>query len=153
MQNDAGWSGIFGVVIGTAITALLAWLAQRSKSSTDQSVAVLDQWSKLNKGISDRLEAVEREFSEYRHQMAKEVEGLRRDHSAEIEKIRRDHSAEIDEMRNKHRTEMQTMREQNDELRKRNDALQRIITQNSQSTAHLLGELSAEGDAKDDPAE
>lgn len=139
VPNDLGW-GAIGIVVGAVVTGFFTWLSAKSKGTTDQSIAVLEQWSELNKGISDRLATVEREFADYRQQMAKDVEQLRTDHAAEIEKIRREHSAEIEEMRKKHRTEMRTLRDQNDELRRHNEGLQRMIAQNSQSNAQLLSE-------------
>lgn len=120
MQNDFG-AGALGAVVGAIITGLFAWLAQRTRGDSDQEVAVLAEWSKLYTGVTDRLAAVEKEFAEYRQQVAREMDEMR-------EKCRR----ENEEMRAKHRREMRTMRELN-------EGLQRMIAQNSQSTAHLMG--------------
>lgn len=140
VNNDVGMGAIVGGAIVALIGGLFAWLGQRVRGRTDREVAeaaaqsaievaVMAEWKKLNDALSKRVTDLEEELAT-----------VRRDHSAEIEEIRRKHSAEIEEIRNKHRTEMRAMREQNDELRKHNDALQRIILQNSQSTAQLISE-------------
>jgi flagellar motility protein MotE (MotC chaperone) len=117
-----------GAAIGAAIAGIFAWLTQRSKGETDQSVAVLGEWSKLNKGLADRLAAVEKEFSEYRQQVA-----------ADMDKMRQDCRRENEEMRNRHRAEMQALRDLN-------EGLQRMIAQNSKSTAYLMGGIPEDGD-------
>jgi gas vesicle protein len=130
-MNDVG-SGTIGAVLGAVVTAFIAAatgvFTQRSKSETDQSVAVLGEWSKLNKGLADRLAAVEKEFSEYRQQIA-----------ADMDKMRQDCRRENDEMRSRHRKEMRAMRELN-------EGLQRMIAQNSKSTAYLMGGMPEDGD-------
>lgn len=130
MQADASNLGI-GAVIGAIIAGFFAWLTQRNKGQTDTEVAVLAEWAKLNEALSNRLAAVEKEFAEYRQQIAKEFEDLRTRHSNEM-----------DEMRKTHRAEMRAMRELN-------DGLQRQIAQNSQSAAHLIEDVKrGEGNAK-----
>lgn len=121
MQNDFGWAALWAAV-GATIAGVFAWLVQHAKSATDHEVAILAEWSKLNKGLADRLSAVETECAQ-----------MRKDHAAEIENIRRDHATEMDDMRRKHRAEMRAMRELN-------DGLQRMIAQNSQSAAQLMGD-------------
>ena len=130
---DAGWAAIFGG-IGAAITGAFAWLVQKSKGHSDVEVAVLAEWSKLNTAWSEAKAAVEQEFTEYRKTVAAEFEKLRTEHAAEVESIRREHSQEFDELRRKHREEMR-------EQRLLNEGLQRMIAQNSQSTAHLIGDV------------
>lgn len=110
MPDSVSW-GAVGAVIGAAITGFFAWLAQRGKSHAEIEVAVLAEWQKLNSALSDRVSALELELSN----------------------VRRKHADEIDEIRNKHRAEMKAMRELN-------EGLQRAIAQNSQSTAHIIGE-------------
>jgi hypothetical protein len=105
-----GW-GAIGVILGAIITGLFGWLAQRGKSTAEIEVAVMAEWQKLNAALSERVSALERELSE----------------------VRRTHAKELDEMRDKHRAEMRRLRELN-------EGLQRQIAQNSQSTAHLMGE-------------
>jgi hypothetical protein len=122
VQNDFG-VGAIGAVIGAAVAGFFAWLAQRTKGESDHSVAVLAEWGKLNKGLADRLAAVEKAFADYRQQVA-----------ADMAKMREDCRRENEEMRVKHRAEMRALRELN-------EGLQRMIAQNSQSTAHLIGEL------------
>jgi predicted nucleic acid-binding Zn-ribbon protein len=125
VQNDLG-VGAIGALVGAAVVAIITgifgWFAQHEKSETDQSVAVLAEWSKLNKGLSDRLASVEKAFTDYRQQVAREMDEMR-------EKCR----LENEEMRAKHRREMRALRDLN-------EGLQRMIAQNSQSTAHLMGE-------------
>lgn len=121
MQNDLGW-GAIGAVIGVFLTGLFGWLTQRSKGETDQGVAVLAEWGKLNDALKARIEAVEKECAE-----------MRREHAAEVDDMHRRHRAEVDEMRRQHRAEMRAMRELN-------EGLQRMIAQNSQSTAYLIGD-------------
>jgi formiminotetrahydrofolate cyclodeaminase len=125
VQNDFG-VGAIGAFIGVAATALISGvfnlLGKRQEGETDQSVAVLAEWSKLNKGLADRLGAVEKEFSDYRQQVARDMD-----------KMRDDCRRENEEMRAKHRAEMRAMRELN-------EGLQRMIAQNSQSTANLLSD-------------
>lgn len=139
MQNDIG-VGALGAMLGVFFTGLFAWLVQRSKGESEQSVAVLAQWEKLTRGISERLATVERNFAEYREQAARDMDEMR-------DKCRR----ENEEMREKHRAEMRALRDQNDDLRKKHDAemsamrelnegLQRMIAQNSKSTAYLMGD-------------
>jgi hypothetical protein len=132
VQNDFGWAAV-GAFIGALVTGLFGWLVQRSKSETDHEVAILAEWSKLNKGLADRLSEVERECAEMRKDHAAEIESVRRDHAIEIESIRRDHAREMEDMRKKHRTEMRGQRELN-------EGLQRMIAQNSQSAAQLLSD-------------
>jgi Skp family chaperone for outer membrane proteins len=125
VQDDFAGYGIVAIVsalVSAVITGLFSWLAMRTKGETDHSVAVLAEWSKLNEALADRLAAVEKECAQ-----------MRKDHAEEIENIRRDHSAEMDDMRRKHRAEM-------GEMRKLNEGLQRMIAQNSQSTAYLVSE-------------
>jgi hypothetical protein len=133
VQSDFG-IGAVGALIGAAVTGFFSWLSQRSKSDTDQSLAVLDQWSKLNKGLADRLAAVEKAFADYRTQIADEFEAMRKKHADEL-----------DDMRRRHRVEMRAMREMN-------EGLQRMIAQNSQSTVHLLGRSPIE-ETDDDNSE
>lgn len=113
LNSDFG-PGVIGAVVGAFVMGLFNWLIQRSKGGTDQSVAVIAEWSKLNKGLADRLAAVEKAFADYRLQVARE----------------------IDEMRAKHRAEMRALRELN-------EGLQRMIAQNSQSSANLIGDFPA----------
>jgi hypothetical protein len=110
LPDQYAW-GALGAVIGSAITSFFTWLAQRGKSSAEIEVAVLAEWQKLNSALSDRVAGLEKELAV----------------------VRRRHSDEIEEMRNKHRAEMRALRELN-------EGLQRSIAQNSQSTAHLMGE-------------
>ena len=123
---DFVFTGI-GAAGGGFFTGIFAWLSQRLKAGSDVEVAVLAEWQKLNRALSERLSAVETELAK-----------VRIEHAEEIEKIRRSHANEIDEMRKQHRAEMRT-------LRNLNDGLQRAIAQNSQSAAQLLGKTT-EGD-------
>jgi hypothetical protein len=120
MQADSfGWGALWaalGAIFGTIVAGFFAWLTQRSKGDTERDVAVLAQWERLTAALSDRITALENELAE----------------------VRRSHSGEIEEMRKTHRAEMRT-------LRALNDGLQRMIAQNSQSTAHLIGETPASG--------
>jgi predicted nucleic acid-binding Zn-ribbon protein len=124
VQNDFGFAFV-GVLVGALITGVFSYLAQSKKSGTDREVAVLAEWSKLNEALSDRLAAVEKEFADYRNQV-----------SAQFEDLRKTHGDEMDAMRNKHRAEMRRLRELN-------EGLQRMIAQNSQSTAHLISDSPA----------
>lgn len=117
-MSEWSWAAV-GAALGAFLTGLFAWLTQRSKGSTDIEVAVLAEWQKLNAALSARLTAVEKELAELR--------------------IR--HAEEIEELRETHRAEMTVMREQN-------EGLQRQIAQNSQSTAHLIGDLKEGGNGK-----
>jgi Skp family chaperone for outer membrane proteins len=121
VQNDL-FVGAIGAAIGAFVTGIFAWLTQRQKGSTEQSVAVLAEWSKLNEALADRLAAVEKECAQ-----------MRKDHAAEIENIRRDHSAEMDALWTKHRRDMRAQRELN-------EGLQRMIAANSQSAAYLISD-------------
>jgi hypothetical protein len=100
-----------------------AWLTQRSKGDSDRDVAVIAQWEKLTAALSARISDVESQLAQ-----------VRSAHAAEIDELRRTHRTEIDEMRKTHRVEMRAMRELN-------EGLQRMIAQDSQSTAHLLGDI------------
>lgn len=120
-NTGIGW-GAFGAVFGTAITAIFAWMAQRNKGQVEETVAVRQQWEKLTGSLATRLSTVEREFAEYRQQMAKQIADMEQRHAAERREERRRHDAELRAMR---------------EL---NEGLQRQIAQNSQSVAHRLGD-------------
>jgi hypothetical protein len=120
-MSDASWAGI-GAAIGAIFTGLFAWLTQRTKAGSDVEVAAIAEWQKLYGALSDRLSAVEKEFSSYRTCVAEK-----------FEELRTKHSTEIDEMRKRHRAEMRAMRELN-------EGLQRQITQNSRSAAQLLSD-------------
>jgi TolA-binding protein len=125
--NDfsVGTTGAFAV-LAAIVGGVFGWLVQRGKSESDQSVAVLAEWSKLNTGLARRLTDVERECAQ-----------MRKDHAAEIERIGQEHAAQLNEMRDKHRAEMRSMRELN-------EGLQRMIAQNSKSTAYLIGDFPGE---------
>ncbi len=122
-MNGAG-TGIIGVLIGTLLTGVFAWLTQRNKGQVEESVSVRAEWEKLTGALSARLAAVEKEFAEFR-----------RTSSQEMAELRRQHSAELEEMRESHRAEMKMLRELN-------DGLQRQILQNSKSVAQRLGDPS-----------
>lgn len=109
-MSDLGTAAIW-TAIGAVIAGLFAWLVQSSKGTTDIEVAVIAEWQKLNLALSERVSALEKTLSE----------------------VRSAHAKEMEEIRNKHRTEMRRLRELN-------EGLQRQIAQNSQSTAHLMGE-------------
>lgn len=127
MQADSfGWAALW-TAIGALVTGLLAWLTQRSKGDTDRDVAVIAQWEKLTSALSGRISAVEAELA-----------AVRTAHANEIDELRRTHRAEIDEMRKTHRIEMRTMRELN-------EGLQRMIAQDSQSTARLISDSPISG--------
>lgn len=132
MSNDFGWAALWAVV-GAAIAGLFNWLTQRTKGQTDQSVAVLAEWSKLNTGLASRLTEVERECAAMRREHAVEIEAMRKSHAEEMEAMRKAHAAEIDEMRQKHRADMRAQRDLN-------EALQRMIAANSQSSAQLISD-------------
>jgi cell division protein FtsB len=121
VPNDLG-VGAIGALIGAIIAGIFGWLTQQSKNETEQSVAVLAEWSKLNEALSDRLAAVEKDFAAYRAQVA-----------AQFEELRKKHADEMEAMRTRHRVEMRQMRDLN-------EGLQRMIAQNSQSTAHLISD-------------
>lgn len=131
-MNELSW-GAIGAALGAFVAGLWTWLTQRGRSRTEIEIAALAEWKEISKGWADRLEAVERDFAAYRTKMAEDIEELRRDHAAELEKIRRDHADELDEIRRHHRTEMK-------KLRDHAEGLERQIAQNSQSTAHLMGD-------------
>lgn len=130
MQNDIGWAALWAVV-GAALTGLFAWLTQRSKGRSDQGVAVIAEWSKLNTGLANRLTDVERDCAAMRREHAEEIERMRKAHASEMEAMRKAHAAEIDDMRQKHRDDMRTQRDLN-------EALQRMIAANSQATAQMI---------------
>lgn len=145
------WIGAVGVVAGAIITGFFGWLGLRHRARHDAAtakttsaaaieVAVISEWQKLNRALADRVTGVEKELAQVRSEHAAELEKIRKDHAEEIQKIRRDHSAEIDTMRRQHREEMRELRDQNDELRRQNEGLMRMISQNSHSTAHLMGD-------------
>ena len=114
-MNDYGWTAI-GAMIGSIITGLFTWLAQRSKGASSIEVAVLGEWQKLNAALSDRVSALEKELAE----------------------VRRAHAAELEEMRREHRAELSA-------LHRLNEGLQRQIAQNSHSTASLIGDITKDG--------
>jgi hypothetical protein len=127
MQADSlGWGALWAAV-GAFVTGLLAWLTQRSKGDSDRDVAVIAQWEKLTAALSARISDVESQLAQ-----------VRSAHAAEIDELRRTHRTEIDEMRKTHRVEMRAMRELN-------EGLQRMIAQDSQSTARLLGDTPISG--------
>jgi Mg2+ and Co2+ transporter CorA len=131
MQADSfGWGALWaalGAIFGTIVAGFFAWLTQRSKGEADKNVAVIGEWSKLTAALSERITEVE-----------KELASVRSSHAAEIEAIRKAHSTEIDEMRKAHRAEMRTMRNHN-------DGLERMIAQNAQSTAQIMGKAPPSG--------
>lgn len=129
--DNAGW-GVIGLIVGGIVTGLFAWLTQRGKSSTDEIIAVRAEWQKLNGALVQRLNDVEAELA-----------ALRVQHNNEIAEIRRAHNAEVDEMRRTHRAEMKAMRDLN-------EGLQRMIAQNSKTTAYLMGETPVINEDKDD---
>lgn len=140
MQADSfGWAALWGA-IGAMVTGILAWLTQRNKGDTERDVAVITQWQALTASLSDRLDGavrriddVEKELANVRKDHAAEIAEIRRAHSSEIAQMRQDHRVEIDDMRKKHRAEMNAMRDLN-------EGLQRMIAQDSQSTARLIGD-------------
>lgn len=136
-------AGALWALAGAAITGLFTWLAQRGKNKTDQSVAVLEQWSKLNSGLATRLADVERDCAQMRRDHGDEIEKMRKDHAAEMEAMRKAHTAEVDDMRAKHRTDMRAMR-------LLNEGLQRQIAQNSQSTAYLVSDSPTQPSGDDE---
>lgn len=110
-MNGVGWT-VVGVAIGAFITGLFGWLGQRTKSGAEIEVAVLAEWQKLNAALAERVSMLEKQLAD----------------------VRRQHADEIDEMRRQHRAEMSHLRELN-------EGLQRQIAQNSQSTAHMMGDF------------
>lgn len=124
MQADSfGWGAMWAAV-GALVTGLFAYIVQKSRGGTDIEVAVLAEWQKLNAALSDRLAAVEAQFADYRTKMAGEIEALHKSHRAEMRA-----------------------------LRAQNDGLQRIILQNSQSSAQLISESPVTHPKDDDDAE
>lgn len=120
-MSDAGWGVVIGTAIGALITGLFAWLAQRGKSDGEIQIAVLAEWQKLNAALSNRVSMLETRIAE----------------------LQATHSKELEEMRRTHRAEMRAMRELN-------EGLQRQIAQNSQSTAHLMGDTPVTGGDDED---
>ena len=121
-MNDDWSFGVIGVAVGAVIAGLFAWLTQRSKGETDERLAVRAEWEKLTSALAGRLADVEKELADLRAQSSKDMAELRKQHANEL-----------DEMRKAHRVEMHQMRDLN-------EGLQRMIAQNSQSAAHLMGE-------------
>lgn len=134
--------GPLWALVAAAITGAVTLLVQRLRGQTDETVAVMAQWKELLeahrasadaeiKALKERINAVEKELAEVRDQSSKDMAELRKRHSSEI-----------DEMRKKHRDEMRKMRELN-------EGLQRMIAQNSRSTAQMI-ERSAMPDPDSD---
>lgn len=130
-MSDISVAGI-GAAIGAFITGLFAWLIQRAKGNTDQEiaaaaskaaieVAVMAEWQKLNTALAQRISDLE----------------------AELAQVRRDCANEMEEMRAKHNAEMKVLRDLN-------EGLQRMIAQNSQSSAILIGKSPVVGSQSKD---
>ena len=119
-----------GAVITAAFAGLFAWLTQRSRGKVEESVSVRGQWEKLTDGLAQRLSTVEKEFADYRIEMA-----------AHISQIERRHAEEIAEMRREHNSEMKAMKELN-------LGLQRQIIQSSRSTAQMMGDPGGMAESK-----
>ena len=128
--------GPLWAVVGAALTGLFAFLVQKLRGQTDETVAVLGQWQELldaHKASSNaEIAALKARLSE----VEKELAQVRNQASIDMAALRKQHATEMDEMRKRHRLEMR-------QLRELNDGLQRMIAQNSKSTAQLMGDSPA----------
>ena len=126
---------------GAFVAGLFTLLVQKLRGQTDETVAVLGQWQELLNAhkasaaqeislLKDRVGALEKELAEVRDTASKDMAELRRTHAKELE-----------EVRTKHRTEMKSLRDLN-------EGLQRMIAQNSQSTAQLISDDPAKATLK-----
>lgn len=96
-MSDVSWGALWasiGALFGTFFTGLFAWMSQRGKSESDRDIAVIAQWEKLTKALSERVTVLEAELAE---------------------------------------------------VRRMNEGLLRMIAQDSQSTARLIGDLKDGG--------
>jgi predicted nucleic acid-binding Zn-ribbon protein len=120
-------------VVGAMIAGVFTIAVQKLRGQTTETVAVMEQWKDLLDAHKQTSEAEIRALKERLSALEKELADVRDQASKDMAELRRKHADEIDEMRKKHRDEMRTMRELN-------DGLQRMIAQNSQSTAQLIGD-------------
>lgn len=113
-ENATGWAGW----VVSAVLAIITIATQLRKARTDESAIALQMWEGLARAhsteiqaLTDRLTLAEKQIAEMRLQHAK---------------------AEADRER-QHQEEMKA-------LRTENESLMRMIIQNSQSTAQMMGD-------------
>lgn len=143
VQDDFG-VGAIGATIGAAITGLFAWLSQRGKIDSDKETAALAEWSKLYEAVSAERAKVEEECAQLRRQHSERMAELRKAHATEIEQIMRDHGEAMAALRTNHNDEIRerdrAFSEAEQKWRELNEGLQRMIAQQTQSAAALLGD-------------
>src|SRR3712207_247236 len=118
---------------GALIAGIFTLLAQKLRGKTDETVAVLGQWQEL---LNAHKASAAQEIALLKGRVGmleKELAEVRDTASKGMAELRKAHATELDEVRTKHRTEMKSLRELN-------EGLQRMIAQNSQSTAQLISE-------------
>jgi hypothetical protein len=64
-MSEWSWAAV-GAAVGTFVTGFFAWLVQKAKGDSDRDVAVIAQWEKLTRALSDRVTALESELAEVR---------------------------------------------------------------------------------------
>lgn len=131
--------GPLWAVVGAVVAGLFALIVQALRGKTDETVAVLSHWQELldahKASATAEIAALKGRVSD----LEKVVADVRDQASKDAAELRKRHADEMDAMRVKHRAEMRGMRELN-------EGLQRMIAQNSQSTAQLMGDSPVIGE-------
>ena len=68
-MSDISWGAVWaaiGTLFGAFFTGLFAWMSQRGKNDSDRDMAVIAQWEKLTKALTDRIDKLEREVLDLR---------------------------------------------------------------------------------------
>jgi hypothetical protein len=111
LPNELQWGAVGGAIVAF-IAGAFAWLTQKSKGKVEETVAAVGEWQKLTSTLTADNGALRAELA-----------ATEKAHVEEVADIRRLHDAEMKAMR--------TM----------NENLMRLIAQNSQSRAQLIGNL------------
>lgn len=139
-------------VVGASIAGLFTLAVQKLRGQTDETVAVMGQWKALLDAhkqtadaeiatLKERISTIEKELVQVRDKASKDLIKVRDQASRDLAEQRKRHAAEREADQKKHEAEMAQMRALN-------EGLQRIVAQNSQSTAHLIGETPVTGALK-----
>jgi hypothetical protein len=130
--------GPLWAAVATIVTALVAWLTQRKKSEIDESALVMEQWKKL-------LDEVRRAGEEENGRLKARVTALETD----LAKVKLEYAEGLAAMKLAHADERL-------KDRRTIDALQRELSQISQSTAVQIGRVkdrAKKAEAKAEDAE
>jgi hypothetical protein len=111
LPNEVQWGAVGGIIVAF-IAGVFTWFTQRSKGRVDESVAAIAEWQKLTSTLTADNGALR----------------------AELAATDKAHVEELADIRHRHDAEMKAMRTMNENL-------MRLIAQNSQSRAQLIGNL------------